>query len=68
MLNYFAIERFHKNQNDRVPQQVDCGYQKLPSVFLFVIAWVVPELQSGELQIQQNLKYKIKPAKLTTKM
>ena len=29
---------------------------------------LVPELQSGELWIQQNLKPKIKPAKLTTKM
>ena len=28
----------------------------------------MPELQSGELQIQQNLKPKIKPAKLITKM
>ena len=30
--------------------------------------WIVPELQSGELQIKQNLMSKIKPAKLTTKM
>ena len=29
--------------------------------------WIVPELQSGELRIQQHLKPKIKPAKLTTK-
>ena len=30
--------------------------------------WIVPKLQSGKLQIQQNLKPKIKPGKLTTKM
>ena len=30
--------------------------------------WIVPELQSGEFRIQQNLKSKIKLAKLTTKM
>ena len=31
-----------------------------------VYDWIVPELQSGELQI--NLMSKIKPAKLTTKI
>ena len=30
--------------------------------------WIVPELQSAKFQIQQNLKPKIKPGKLTTKM
>ena len=33
-----------------------------------VYDWKMPILQSGELQIKQNLMSKIKPAKLTTKM
>ena len=40
-----------------------------PSVFLFMIGkcqYCI--LQSGELQIKQNLMPKIEPAKLTTKM
>ena len=32
-----------------------------------VYDWKMPILQSGELQIKQNLMSKIKPAKLTTK-
>ena len=57
----------HEQANSRI---FCCFLEKniLVALRIPVCDWIVPELQSGELWIQQNLKWKIKPAKLTAKM